>query len=82
MTKYADASSAIVTLEERDHELFFTVRDDGRGFNATTTPRGSGTQNMSDRIEALGGSLHLTSTPGEGTTVSGTIPVQTREPVG
>jgi signal transduction histidine kinase len=31
---------------------------------------------MADRIGALGGELRVTSRPGAGTTVSGTIPVE------
>jgi signal transduction histidine kinase len=58
-----------------DGDLVFSVTDDGRGFDPATTPAGSGLQNMSDRVEALGGSLTIESTPGDGTTVSGRIPV-------
>jgi signal transduction histidine kinase len=36
---------------------------------------------MADRIEALDGSLRVTSTPGAGTIVSGTMPVTVLEPV-
>jgi len=32
---------------------------------------------MTDRLGALGGTLHVTSTPGHGTTVSGTVPLST-----
>lgn len=46
--------------------------------------RGSGLQNMVDRIEALGGSLEFRSTPGHGTTVEGVVPIETEHslPVG
>ena len=39
------------------------------------TGRGTGLQEMADRLEALGGRLELTSAPGKGTTVVGWIPV-------
>lgn len=32
-------------------------------------------QNMSDRIGALGGSLHIESSPGQGTRVTGKVPL-------
>jgi signal transduction histidine kinase len=72
--KYAEASSAVVRLGRDDGHLMFSVTDDGRGFDPATTRPGSGLQNMADRLEALGGSLQVRSTPGQGTTVSGLIP--------
>jgi signal transduction histidine kinase len=74
--KYAEASTAIVRLSHEDGHLVFTVTDDGRGFDPETTPRGSGLQNMADRLEALGGSVGIESKPGRGTTVTGRLPVR------
>ena len=75
VAKYADASSARVTLAADDGHLTFEVSDDGRGFEAIKTPMGSGMQNMADRLAALGGSIEVHSEPGAGTTVRGRIPV-------
>ncbi|MEX2458766.1 MAG: histidine kinase [Actinomycetota bacterium] len=74
--KYAAASRAEVRVSDEGGHLRFEVADDGRGFDPATTARGSGLQNMSDRLEALGGSLVVTSAPGEGTTVTGRVPVE------
>jgi signal transduction histidine kinase len=79
VAKYADADRATVSLEQRDGALWFSVTDNGKGFDAQTTPRGSGTQNMADRIAAQGGSLAVTSTLGVGTTVTGSVPVKKLE---
>jgi signal transduction histidine kinase len=73
--KYAHATRATVGLTERDAELSFEIEDDGRGFDPTSTPRGSGLTNMGDRLEALGGSVEVRSTPGAGTRLSGRIPI-------
>jgi signal transduction histidine kinase len=75
--KYAEASSATVRLGQEDRHLVFSVADDGRGFDPATTPPGSGLQNMTDRLEALGGTLEVASTPGRGTSVTGRIPILT-----
>jgi signal transduction histidine kinase len=75
VAKYADASSVRVRLGMEDGQLTFEVSDDGRGFEAETTPLGSGMQNMADRLAALGGSIEVQSNPGTGTTVRGRIPV-------
>jgi signal transduction histidine kinase len=73
--KYAHATSARIHLEGGATHLDFTVTDDGVGFAEDVTPKGSGLQNMADRIGALGGSLTVRSRPGAGTVVAGTIPV-------
>jgi signal transduction histidine kinase len=78
-SKYAAATRATVRLAERDRELVFEVIDDGQGFDPSATPRGSGLQNMVDRVEALGGTVEVASAPGEGTTVTGRIPVRHRQ---
>ncbi len=72
--KYANASRVVVRLMDEGGELFFEVRDDGEGFDSTAVTRGSGLTNMADRIEALGGTLTIDSTPGAGTTVKGSVP--------
>ena len=73
VAKYAEASSASVRLTQRDGDLMFEIEDDGRGFDATLTRRGTGLQGMADRLDAIGGTLTVRSTPGEGTLVSGSI---------
>ena len=69
----------ILALEEAG-ALVFEVTDDGKGFEPERTPPGSGLTNMRDRLEALGGSIEVSSRPGEGTSVSGRIPVHWGEP--
>jgi signal transduction histidine kinase len=75
IAKYAQASRVTVRLRSEDGHLVFAVEDDGRGFDIEAVPRGSGLQNMADRLEALGGRIDIHSEPGAGTTVTGRIPV-------
>jgi signal transduction histidine kinase len=76
VTKYADASQALIRLSANQGELRFEVEDDGRGFDPMSTPKGSGLTNLTDRLEALGGSIDVRSAPGEGTALAGRIPIQ------
>jgi signal transduction histidine kinase len=72
--KYSRASRAVVRLAGDDLSLNFLVEDDGAGFDPATTARGTGLQNMADRVEALGGRFEIDSRPGEGTRVTAKIP--------
>jgi signal transduction histidine kinase len=74
VAKYSQASGATVSLAQTNGALTFTVSDDGVGFDAAGAARGTGLQGMADRIDAIGGSLLVRSTPGSGTTVTGSVP--------
>lgn len=54
--------------------LRFRMSDDGRGFDTTATGYGTGLQGMADRLDAIGGTLEVSSEPGRGTTVIGRVP--------
>jgi signal transduction histidine kinase len=82
IAKYANAASAAITLAQRNGSLEFRVRDDGTGFDPVTVVLGSGLQGMTDRIDAIGGTLTIESEPGAGTTVRGEVPCREREPRG
>ena len=79
--KYARATSAVISITVGSGWLSFEIRDDGAGFDPETVPRGTGLQNMADRLDALGGSVDLESVPGAGTTLRGSLPVDVSEAV-
>jgi signal transduction histidine kinase len=79
-SKYAPEAPITICFTLPDDGLHFVCKDEGPGFDTETAKRGSGTQNMLDRIEALGGTLELISAPGEGTSIVGRIPVTVLEP--
>jgi signal transduction histidine kinase len=73
VTKYANASNTTVRIEAADGLLTFVVADDGVGFDTQAISQGTGLQGMTDRLEALGGTLAVASSPGGGTTITGRV---------
>jgi signal transduction histidine kinase len=66
---------ASVTLWQDGTQLFFVVDDSGIGFDSETCTRGNGLTNMRDRIDAIGGSLVISSRRGQGTSVHSAVPL-------
>jgi PAS domain S-box-containing protein len=71
--KHADAQSVQVIAEERDETLQLTIRDDGSG--GADPSRGSGLIGLSDRVDALGGTIEVVSPAGQGTTLRISLPL-------
>lgn len=71
--KHARASVVDVEVGVVDEALRMLVRDDGVG--GVDPSRGSGLVGLSDRVEAVGGTIAVTSPPGGGTTLLVTIPL-------
>jgi signal transduction histidine kinase/putative methionine-R-sulfoxide reductase with GAF domain len=70
--KHSGASRIDVSLEQRNGRLLLSVRDDGVG--GADAARGSGLVGLTDRVEALGGSIRVSSRPGEGTQIAVELP--------
>jgi signal transduction histidine kinase len=70
--KHANASVARVAVEKRADVLRIQVSDDGSG--GADPRRGSGLIGLTDRVEALGGKILVSSPPGEGTTMIALLP--------
>jgi signal transduction histidine kinase len=73
-TKHAQAAHIDISLAARNDTLLLEIRDDGVGGADAT--RGSGLVGLTDRVEALGGSIRVESRPGEGTHVTAVLPVE------
>jgi signal transduction histidine kinase len=73
VNKHAGAKQLSVQLEYGPGEIALEVRDDGRGFKAEeeaeSPPGHYGLTGMRERAAAIGGTLEVTSEPGEGTAV-------------
>jgi signal transduction histidine kinase len=72
--KHAHASVVQVELDARDAMVRVAIRDDGIG--GADPAQGSGLVGLSDRIEAVGGTLEVTSPAGNGTTLLIEIPAE------
>jgi signal transduction histidine kinase/ligand-binding sensor domain-containing protein len=76
--KHAEARAIRVRLAYEERTVTLTIADDGRGFvpaDAPGTEQGHfGLVGMRERARKLGGTLTVDSRPGQGTTISLTIP--------
>jgi signal transduction histidine kinase len=78
-SKHARGSHIAVSLATRDSDLLLSIRDDGLG--AADPARGSGLIGLTDRVEALGGSIRIDSRAGDGTQIIAELPLEpTGEP--
>jgi signal transduction histidine kinase/ketosteroid isomerase-like protein len=71
--KHAQATSVDIRAETSDHRLNLTIQDNGIG--GVDPNRGSGLVGLSDRINALGGTIVITSPSGQGTQVRVALPI-------
>jgi signal transduction histidine kinase len=76
VARHARATRVGVKLESGTPGLSLKVQDNGRGFEMGADERGMGISNMRARAAAYGGTLHLATAPGSGTTVTLSIPVE------
>ena len=72
-------ATATVKVAEGKGALRFEICDDGAGFEMAGRADGHGFVNMADRLGAFGGTIEVTSAPGAGTTITGTIPLPTTQ---
>jgi PAS domain S-box-containing protein len=79
--KHSNAGVACLRMIENDCVLTLTVADDGEGFELSSYPdvRGSGQHfgliNMRERTELLAGTFEIQSSPGNGTSITATVPL-------
>jgi signal transduction histidine kinase len=71
--KHARATRATVRAFVAGTRLIVVVSDDGAG--GADVSGGSGLRGLADRVEALGGTLSVSSPAGAGTSVRATIPI-------
>ena len=74
VSRHAGASEVGIVLAVRADAISLEIADDGQGFDDAARPSGSGLLGIRERCAMLGGTASIRSTPGEGTTVSVTLP--------
>ncbi len=73
--KYAGRGTKVTLRLDHDRgSLAVRIADDGRGYDPAHTPEGAGVQNIRDRIEDLGGTFGVASSPGRGTVLTISLP--------
>ncbi len=80
VARHAHASRVDVMLQKHDEAVCMKIVDDGRGLPArrnlrTQKEKRLGLLGMHERLEMVGGSVTVTSTPGHGTAVIARIPI-------
>jgi signal transduction histidine kinase len=73
-TKHAQASQVVVCVKAEGANLRLSIRDDGIG--GADSHKGSGLIGLTDRVEALGGHMQISSPAGRGTTLLADIPLE------
>jgi signal transduction histidine kinase len=72
VAKYAHATAVTVRVARNGAGVTVEIADNGVG--GADAARGSGLRGLEDRVQALDGTLHLSSPPGGGTTVTAELP--------
>jgi signal transduction histidine kinase len=80
VARHAQASLVEVSIEKLADSICMKIKDDGKSFQVdrvlhTKKNKRLGLLGMRERVEMVGGSLSVESTPGRGTTIRAKIPV-------
>jgi signal transduction histidine kinase len=75
VVKHSHAGAVSILLTRKNGRVALVVEDDGIGFDPARPVDGFGLQGMRERVELLGGSLHVESRTGAGTTLAVEVPL-------
>jgi signal transduction histidine kinase len=74
--KHGNAKRAVVEVHEDDRNVSLSVRDDGAGFDPSGNTDGFGLLGMHERVHLLDGTFQIESSPGRGTAIAASFPIQ------
>lgn len=75
--KHARASKATITFQKKERQILISIADDGTGFDPgmlVADQSSFGLEVMRERAGQIGGEVRIDTAPGQGTTVTVTIP--------
>jgi signal transduction histidine kinase len=76
VVRHAQASEVQLRMKVDGRMLTIGLADDGRGFLPDGADDGEGLENLRRRLAESGGTCEIISRPGQGTTVTFTIPLK------
>ena len=71
---HSSAKNVDIYLQSKDGDTQLIIKDDGVGFNSKQTPRGIGLSNIYERTRFYNGSVDVQTSPGNGCTMTVTMP--------
>ena len=74
--KHSGANRIEVSFETTTEDVKIKIVDDGQGFHPGVVQGHHGLDVMRERTEGIGGTFHITSSPGHGTVIEITIPAE------
>jgi len=76
-SRHSGSRTADVRLQQTEATISISIRDDGKGFDPAHTPKKRyGVEGIRERARLLGGTAAIESAPGQGTSVTVTLPIQ------
>ena len=79
VARHAAAKNVYISLENRqpgDDGLVLEIKDDGKGFDLSTTRKGMGLSGIRERVDSMGGEYQLVTDTNRGVTITIISPVQ------
>ncbi len=73
--RHAEATQVTIKLQADAEQLFLSVADNGKGFDANQDPRGLGLINIINRAGLFNGKVDIQTAPGEGCVLTVTVPL-------
>ena len=74
--RHANVTHAEVSFNQKGDKVCLKIRDKGRGFDMSQVkkPQRLGLLGMKERIVSVGGTLRISSHPGQGTVLEAEVP--------
>lgn len=77
--RHSEASRVLINLTRKKDQLYFEIRDNGKGFDLSRRRSGIGLNNIVSRTKIFDGEVKILSEPGKGCTLRITMPLQLSE---